>query len=175
ALDSAGGPFAVGLVLAARMLPSLLFGLAAGTLADRVQRNRLLVGVSLTAVPLMLALSGLAGSGRIELWLLAALSFATGCVPVFDVPARQALVMDTVPRAVAANAMALNALAGRLCTALGALAAGALIPTLGVGSCYLVIAFTYATAAALVGFVRPAASGVGRGGHPHKPFSRALS
>ena len=60
ALDSAGGPFAVGLVLAARMLPSLLFGLAAGTLADRVQRNRLLVGVSLTAVPLMLALSGLA-------------------------------------------------------------------------------------------------------------------
>ena len=175
ALDSAGGPFAVGLVLAARMLPSLLFGLAAGTLADRVQRNRLLVGVSLTAVPLMLALSGLAGSGRIELWLLATLSFATGCVPVFDVPARQALVMDTVPRAVAANAMALNALAGRLCTALGALAAGALIPTLGVGSCYLVIAFTYATAAALAGFVRPAASGVGRGGHPHKPFSRALS
>src|SRR5919198_4043714 len=40
ALDSAGGAFAVGLVLAARMLPNLLFGLAAGTLADRAHRGR---------------------------------------------------------------------------------------------------------------------------------------
>jgi hypothetical protein len=33
ALEAGGGAFAVGLIFAARMLPSLLFGLAAGTLA----------------------------------------------------------------------------------------------------------------------------------------------
>jgi MFS family permease len=103
--------FAVGLVLAARMLPGLLLGLAAGTLADRIQRNRLLATVSLAAVPLMLVFSWLAGRGTIEVWQLVGLSFKNGSVPVFDVPARQALVMDTVPREVAPNAMALNALA----------------------------------------------------------------
>jgi hypothetical protein len=40
ALESGGGGVAVGIVLAARMLPSLLFGLASGTIADRVgERN----------------------------------------------------------------------------------------------------------------------------------------
>src|SRR5437870_5734042 len=50
ALDD-GGAFTVGLVLAARMLPNLLFGLMAGTLADRGDRNRLLVAVRLVALP----------------------------------------------------------------------------------------------------------------------------
>ena len=35
----AGGAAAVGVVLAVRMLPSLLFGLAAGTITDRVDRR----------------------------------------------------------------------------------------------------------------------------------------
>jgi hypothetical protein len=39
-IEHRSGAFAVGLVLAARMLPSLLFGLASGTIADRVgERN----------------------------------------------------------------------------------------------------------------------------------------
>ncbi|MCA1646926.1 MAG: MFS transporter, partial [Chloroflexi bacterium] len=41
-----GGGFSVGLVLAARMLPNLLFGLAAGALADRLDRTRQLLVVS---------------------------------------------------------------------------------------------------------------------------------
>ena len=69
-----------------------------------------------------------------------------------DEAARQALVMNTVPRDVAPNAMALNAMAGRLCTALGALAAGVLIPAASVASCYLVVALAYLMAAGLVLF-----------------------
>src|SRR5690349_17581636 len=105
ALNSAGGAFAVGVVLAARMLPNLLFGLAAGTLADRANRNVLLASVGVVAVPIMLALSWLAASGSVAVWSLAILAFAVGCLQVFDVPARQALVMDTVSREVAPNAM----------------------------------------------------------------------
>ena len=146
ALLAGGGGFGVGLVLAARMLPNLLFGLAAGTLADRANRNRLYVAVALAGVPVMLALSWLAAGGNVAVWQLVPLSFATGCLFVCDAPARQALVMDTVPREVAPNAMALNAMASRLCTALGALAAGALIATASVASCYLAVALAYALA-----------------------------
>lgn len=149
-----GGGFSVGLVLAARMLPSLLFGLPAGTLADRFERTRQLQVVSLAALPIMLGLNRLAASGNVVLWQLAALSFATGCLTVFDVPARQALVMDVVPREVAANAMALNALAMRLCTGLGALLAGLLIPFTGVAGCYLVVAGVFGISALLILAVR---------------------
>ena len=37
ALETGGGAFAIGLVFAARSLPSLLLGLASGTLADRAE------------------------------------------------------------------------------------------------------------------------------------------
>ena len=172
AVDAGGGGFGVGVVLAARMLPNLLFGLAAGTLADRANRHRLLVVVGLAGVPVMLALSWLAASGNVAVWQLVPLSFATGCLFVFDVPARQALVMDTVPREVAPNAMALNAVATRLCTALGALIAGALIATVSVASCYVAVALAYALAAGLMIFVRPPRSPVSRIVSP--PFGRAM-
>jgi predicted MFS family arabinose efflux permease len=174
ALEAGGGGFGVGLVLAARMLPNLLFGLAAGTLADRANRNRLLVVVALAGVPVMLALSWLAAAGNVAIWQLVPLSFATGCLFVFDVPARQALVMDTVPREVAPNAMALNAMASRLCTALGALAAGALIANVSVASCYLAVALAYALAAGLMVLVRPSRSATGRIASQRLPFGRAL-
>lgn len=154
AVDEGSGGLGVGIVLAARMLPSLLFGLAAGTLADRYERTRQLLAVSLAALPLMLALYRLADSGNVSLLPLSLLSFATGCLSVFDVPARQALVMDVVPRTMAPNAMGLNALASRLCTALGAFAAGLLIPVVGVAPCYLVVAGAYVVSAAFILAIR---------------------
>jgi len=175
ALETSGGALAVGLVLAARMLPNLLFGLAAGTLADRSHRNRLLVGVSLAGIPLMLALNRVASQEHVAVWEVVGLAFATGCLNVLDVPARQALVMDTVPRELAPNAMGLNALAARLCTALGGFAAGLLIPSAGVAACYLVVALATTVSATLVLFARPAKRPTSHLGLQQRPsFGRAL-
>ncbi len=162
----AGAGFGVGVVLAARLLPSLLFGLVAGTLADRYDRTRQLLAVSVAALPMMFALNRLAASGSVPLWLLALLTFATGCLTVFDVPARQALAIDVVPRTIAPNAMALNAAATRLCTALGAFAGGVLIPAAGVAGCYVIVACAYAVAGGLVLAVRPPAAAHSGGARP---------
>lgn len=121
ALETGGGAPAVGLAFAARMLPSLLFGLAAGTIADRCDRRRQLLVVATAAVPLMAALSRLVASGSLHVWQVVAIAFGAGCLQVFDTPARQALILDTVPRDVAPNAVALNAVGARLSAALGAL------------------------------------------------------
>ncbi len=172
ALQTGGGAFAVGLVFAARSLPSLLFGLAAGTIADRTDRRRQLLTVAGGACSLMALLGWLVGAGTIRIWQVIAISFAAGCVQVFDTPARQALVLDTTSRVAAPNAMALNALAARLFGAVGAFGAGALIPLIGVARCYFVIAAAYALMAALVTALRvPQGSRV-----PviHPPFGRAL-
>src|SRR5438093_1295319 len=53
ALEAGGGALAVGLTLAARMLPALMFGLAAGTIADRSDRRRQLIVVAAAALPLV--------------------------------------------------------------------------------------------------------------------------
>src|SRR3954447_10235302 len=172
ALQAGGGAFSVGLVLAARMLPSLLLGLAAGTVADRVDRRRQLLAVGGAVCCLMAAVSWWIWSGPVHVWQVVAIAFSLGSLQVFDTPARQALVLDTVPAESAQRALALNALASRLAIALGALTAGVLIPRSGVPSCYLAIAVTYALAAVLVIALRAPQRERGRVAHP--PFMRSL-
>ncbi|HEX5506445.1 MAG TPA: MFS transporter, partial [Thermomicrobiales bacterium] len=100
------------------------------------------------------------------------IAFAAGCLQVFDTPARQALVLDTVAAEAAQRALALNARAARLAVALGAVAAGALIVGVGLPRCYLVVAAAYGGSAALLLALR-----VPRHARPAGPppaFGRAL-
>ena len=147
-------PARIGLIFAARMLPSLLFGLLAGTIADRADRPRQLLAVAWSSLILMVAMRWLIGVGQLQVWQIIAFSFAAGSLHVFDIPARQALVLDTVPKEAALRALALIALASRFAAALGALGAGMLIPRFGVAGCYLVVAVAYGLTALLAGTLR---------------------
>src|SRR5205085_8990519 len=80
ALEAGGGAFAIGLIFAARMLPSLLFGLAAGTIADRADRPRQLLAVAGMAALLMVAMSVLIAAGGIQIWQVVVFSFAARSV-----------------------------------------------------------------------------------------------
>jgi MFS family permease len=171
ALES-GGAFAIGLAFAARMLPSLLLGLVAGTIADRSDRPRQLLAVAGGSLLLTAAFGWLIARGSVGLWQVVAFSFAAGCLQVFDTPARQALVLDTVPREEAPRALALNALAARLSMAVGAFGAGVLIPLAGIGRCYLAIAVVYAILASLVAALRAPQDRRSLVAPP--PFSQAL-
>lgn len=156
AIEAGGGAFAIGLVFAARMLPSLLFGLMAGTLADRNNRSHQLLVVAGAGLALMAGLSWAVQQGAVAVWQVILIAFATGCVQVFDTPARQVLILDTVPAEAAERALALNALAGRLAGAVGAFGAGAIIVSGGVARCYLAIAVAHGVTAALVATLRVA-------------------
>jgi predicted MFS family arabinose efflux permease len=161
ALETGGGPLSVGVVLAARTVPSLLFGLAAGAVADRVDRRRVLLIVAISAALLALGLGRLVGTGSIALWQVATIAFFNGCVQVADPPSRQALVFDTVGRRTAPNAIALNAVASRLMGAVGAFAGGIVIPTFGVANCYLLVAVGYLLGGLLAVTLRVDDSGTG--------------
>jgi MFS family permease len=172
ALETGGGAVAVGLVFASRMLPSLLFGLAAGTLADRGDRRRQLLVVTVASLLLLALLSRLLGPAPPGVGQVMAIAFAIGCLQAFDTPARQALVLDTVPQAAAPGALSLHAGAARLSTALGALGAGALLPLVGVPGCYAAVAGCHAVAAGLVAAVRTRQAKHAAAATP--PFWRAL-
>src|SRR5690606_31723050 len=86
ALASGGGAFAVGLTFAARMAPSLLLGLVAGTVADRSDRPRQLLAVAGASLLLAVGFAWLVGVGDVRVWQVVAFAFAAGCSQVFDTP-----------------------------------------------------------------------------------------
>lgn len=120
----------------------------------------------------MAGFAWLAGTAPIRTWHVVVIAFAAGCLQVFDTPARQALLLDTVPRDAAPNAVALNAVAARLANALGALGAGILIPVAGVAATYLAVAAVSGANAAFVRSVRVPRTTYVSATHP--PFGRAL-
>jgi predicted MFS family arabinose efflux permease len=172
ALEAGSGGLAIGAIFAARMLPSLMLGLVAGTVADRSDRPRQLLAVAAATVFLTAAFGWFAGAGQVQSWQVAAFSFVAGCLHVFDTPARQALVLDTVPRVTAARGLALNALAARIAAAIGALAAGFVIARLGVSNAYFVIAVVCAITGVLVATMQVAQHRTLVASRP--PFKRAL-
>lgn len=156
ALQLGADALAIGLTFAARMLPSLLFGLAAGTIADRADRPRQLALVAGLSAILMAGFGWLVSTAATQVWHVILFSFCAGSVMTFDTPARQALVLDIAPNEAAQRALALNALAGRFASALGALVAGGLIAQIGTVPSYAVAAGIYGLTALLGASLRVA-------------------
>lgn len=126
--------FMVALVQTASTAPTLLFGLIAGTLADIVDRRRLILvtQIGLFVATLLLGVATLAGIvGPVSLLLL---TFVVGAGFTFYLPAQQASINELVPRAKLARAVALGAVAFNVARAVGPALAGAVAAWLGSGS-----------------------------------------
>jgi len=124
----------VALVQTASTAPTLLFGLIAGTLADIVDRRRLILAtqLGLFAATLLLGVSTLLGVvGPPSLLLL---TFVVGAAFTFYLPAQQANINEMVPRAELPRAVALGAVAFNVARAVGPALAGAVIAWLGSGN-----------------------------------------
>jgi MFS family permease len=133
----------VALVQTASTAPTLLFGLAAGALADIVDRRRviLITQIVLLAGTAFVGLITLAGLiGPVGLLLL---TFVIGAGFTFYLPAQQASVNDLVSRAELARAVALAAVAFNVARALGPALAGAVAAWLGSGVALLVSALFF--------------------------------
>jgi MFS family permease len=172
ALQLGADAFLIGLTFAARMLPSLLFGLAAGTLADQFDRARQLAIVAACSALLMAGFGGLIAATGGAVWMVVGFSFCAGGIMVFDTPARQALVLDTAPPETAQRALALNALAGRITSAVGALLAAVLIAQTGTAASYLAVAVLYLLVGLLAVTLRVPQAQRRQGERP--PFREAL-
>lgn len=99
----------VGAVNLVSFLPILLFVIYAGSLADRVDRRKLIIA---TQVVMMAAALGLAIStslGQSSLALIMVLTIAMGVAFVFNFPAWRAMVPDLVPPKDLLNGIALDA------------------------------------------------------------------
>lgn len=133
----------LGLVIAAQFLPSLLFGLWGGVIADRFDKRKILYIAEAALGLVALAIGLLVVTHEVRIWMVYSLSALFGLATAFEVPARQSFIMEMVGPDKLNNAVTLNAILVNVARVIGPSIAGVLIVTTGVGACFLVNAFTY--------------------------------
>ena len=139
-----GSALLLGVVGFCGQIPAFLLSPFAGVLVDRWNRHRVLVVTQALAMVQSFVLAVLALTGVIAVWHVAVLSVAQGLIAAFDLPARQALVVELVEdRADLPNAIALNSSMFNAARLLGPSVAGGLIAWVGEGGCFLVDGFSY--------------------------------
>jgi len=134
---------ALGLVGLVRIVPVIVFSLISGVAADAFDRRKLMlitqaIMAILAAVLALLTFRGLAAVWPI--YLLTAVSAAAGA---FDLPARQALTPNLVPREHLPNAITLNSIMLQTASVAGPAIGGLVLATLGVGWVYAVNAVSF--------------------------------
>ena len=100
--------FYLGLVGALQTLPVLLFSFLGGVVADHTSKLRLLFITQAVLMLLALVLGVLVEVNVVQIWMLCGLVFLSGTAMAFDIPVRQAFIVDLVGKPDLPNAIALN-------------------------------------------------------------------
>lgn len=129
--------FMVALVQTASTVPFLLFGLIAGSLADIMNRRKLIIVTQLVMLSATAILGAIAVTGLVGPASLLMLTFVCGAGFTFYMPAQQASINELVTRADLSRAVALGAVAFNVARAVGPAIAGAIAAWLGSGSALL--------------------------------------
>lgn len=104
-------PIAVSVVGAVRFGAVLVFSMLGGLVADRYNRRSVLFITQSVALGVALALGTLTMLGVIRLWHIYLLTALQAATMAFDMPARQSLVPNLVPREDLPNAFSLQSIA----------------------------------------------------------------
>src|ERR1043165_5071435 len=133
----------LGVVGFAGQIPTFLLAPVAGVWVDRLNRHRVLVVTQVLAMVQSFWLAALALTNRITIADIIWLSAFQGLINAFDMPARQAFVVEMVEdRADLSNAIALNSSMVNMARLIGPSIAGVVIATVGEGYCFLIDGFS---------------------------------
>jgi MFS family permease len=144
-------PAYLGLVGFAAGIPSWLFMVYGGVIADRIRRRTLLIITQTAMLILAFVLAGLTFAHVVQPWHILVLAFGLGVANAFDAPSRHAFVSEMVPREDLTNAIALNSTMFNASMALGPAAAGVIYAWFGPGWCFTVNGISFV--AVIVGLV----------------------
>src|SRR5574341_171267 len=130
-------PAFLGYVGFAAGVPSWLFTLYGGVVADRMPRRTLLLVTQTAMMILAFILAALTFAKLVQPWHILVLAFLLGVANAFDAPARLAFVPELVEREDLTNAIALNATMFNSATAVGPAVAGVTYALFGPALCFV--------------------------------------
>ena len=135
--------FYLGLVGALQTLPVLLFSLLAGAVADYASKLRLMFITQTALLLLALALGLLVDLHLVKIWDLCIIVFLSGTVMAFDIPARQAFIVQLVGKPDLPNAIALNSSLFNATRVIGPAVGGLVIGAMGMARCFYLNAASF--------------------------------
>lgn len=136
-------PIAVSIVGGVRFLAVLAFSLIGGLVADRYNRRVILFLTQSVALIVAVILGLLTYLGIIQLWHIYALTAVQAAAMAFDLPARQSLVPNLVPRDILPSAFSLQSIAFNTGAIVGPALSGVVIGYLGQEAVYFLNAVTF--------------------------------
>ncbi len=151
-LELTGSAFQVGLVTTLNTLPILLLTLYGGVVADRVDKRRFIIFLQAMMMVEAGVLAALTLSGHVTVTLVFALALVHGLATAFEVPARQAFLVELVPPEELVSAAALNSTIYNLARVLGPAVAGVVIAASGPGAAFALNSVSYI--AVIIGLIR---------------------
>jgi len=151
-LTLTNSPFYVGLTAALSSVGVLLFSLYAGVIADRVDKRRVIILMQIAFMLEAFTVSILVWTGVIAVWQVLVLATILGIASAFDIPMRQAFLVEMVGKDDLMNAIALNSSLFNAARVIGPAIAGVLIGTVGIRWLYFLNGLSYI--AVIVGLLR---------------------
>jgi MFS family permease len=150
-LDLTGSTSDLGLVLAARQIPTVIFILFGGVWADRLPRHHVMVASNLLSGASQAATAALLLAGHAQIWQLAALAAVNGSSSAFFFPASTGVIPQTVPATLLQQANATLRLALNATNITGAALGGILVAATSPGWAIAIDAASYGLAALAIG------------------------
>ena len=157
---------ALGANVALYFLPVLLLGAYGGVLADRFDKRHILMITQSAYGIVALTLWALVATDVVQLWMVYALSLASGIVTAIDNPSRQSFYVEMVGEEHVRNAVSMNSAAFTGSRVFGPAIAGVLIATIGIAACFLIDGLSYLAVLLALTAMRPSEL------HPQKRSTR---
>lgn len=151
--DLTGSALHLGFTGLARAIPIILFSLAGGVIADRVDRRKIIVFTQASNGGFAVTLGVLSAMGLAQVWHIYAVVFLNAMLMSVSAPARRALIANLVPRHHLVNAMALNTTLHQIDRIIAPAIAGILIAVFGLAVTYSTNGVAHFVTAAALGMI----------------------
>jgi MFS family permease len=132
-----GSKALLGTVAAAGSLPMLVLSAFGGSVADRHSKRAVVLVTQSGMMLLSFVFAALVGSGHIRTWHILTLAAFGGVAMAFDMPARQAFMVEMTSREDLMNAVSLNSSIVNGARVIGPAVAGVLMAQVGLTWCFL--------------------------------------
>lgn len=109
-----------------------------GIAADRFSRRNVVIVTQTASMVQAFLLAALTLSGRIQVWQVLSLAGVLGVINAFDMPGRQALVIQMTSKEDLINAISLNSAVFNAARVVGPAIAGLLLAVVSEGTCFLI-------------------------------------
>jgi MFS family permease len=159
----------LGLVGALQTLPVLLFSFLGGVVADHTSKLKLLFITQTVLMILALVLGVLVEVNVLKVWMLCVLVFLSGTAMAFDIPVRQAFIVNLVGKPDLPNAIALNSTLFNATRVAGPAVGGVIIAAVGMANCFFLNAASFLAVLLALILIRLPKTDIA----PWKPFLHA--